>query len=364
MHTKFETQMKLESYDEELGVIVGYALISSINGERYFYDLQNTHYTESSIVKAVLKATRSGMTPSFHEHNSYKHAGHIAFMMPVTSSMSGAMGMTFDKTGLIVGIEATPEAIKKYKNGEYVGLSFGLWYDKTTTTYEEDLTTGSVMSIIENFELHEVSLTSDPLAPEAKISVYMSKAANTNPKKENHMTDEVHDEPLAIIAEDVTPKESFVKVSEKDFNEMKEAISASAKMIAELNLKQEKQEIVKIVQEELPTMQGNTEVLADVLASASSDKSKKEIIEMFRTVENLKQSFSEQKSAAPIMETKTQEVEVDVDAMSAMQAREHFNQIAMQASREKNISLSKAMSDIISNNKDAKAIYAKASRKI
>ena len=49
--------------------------------------------------------------------------GNYAFAFPLTTDIAKAMGISSDKTGLMVAYKPPPDVLAKFKSGEYTGFS-------------------------------------------------------------------------------------------------------------------------------------------------------------------------------------------------------------------------------------------------
>lgn len=118
-----KTERQLFKFDEKLGVAFGFAIVSKVDGERYF-DVQGDHIPESSMIRAscdFMQHSRVGKTM----HTGDK-TGDIVFAFPLTSDIAKSLGITTSKTGLLVGFRPSdPETIEQMERGEFSGFSIG-----------------------------------------------------------------------------------------------------------------------------------------------------------------------------------------------------------------------------------------------
>lgn len=114
---------QVSKVDEELGLIMGYAIVCSEQGEPYF-DLQGDHIPE----EAMLKAATDFMTHSAAacEMHSGGPIGSIVFAWPLTAEIALAMGLECKKTGLMIAMKPRdPAVVKMFRDGHYTGFSIG-----------------------------------------------------------------------------------------------------------------------------------------------------------------------------------------------------------------------------------------------
>jgi Putative phage serine protease XkdF len=109
--------------DEELGVIFGWGIVSSVDGEPYF-DSQGDWIPDDSMLKAsteFMVDIRIGK-----EMHAGEQAGTIVHSLPLTSDLAEAFGIECDRTGWIVGFKPhSAELLEKFRSGEYTGFSIG-----------------------------------------------------------------------------------------------------------------------------------------------------------------------------------------------------------------------------------------------
>lgn len=123
----------LLSVDVEHGLVVGWAIVSTVDGEPY-YDLNvdqegihkgeqvPEHFPEAAIIKAMIDAANVGIMAGNEMHKG-PDSGVYVGMFVVTQDIAKSMGMTTKKTGLAVQYHPTAEVLEKFKNGTYTGFS-------------------------------------------------------------------------------------------------------------------------------------------------------------------------------------------------------------------------------------------------
>jgi hypothetical protein len=108
--------------NNELGLVFGYAIVSSINGEDY-YDLQGDHISDSEILKAA--TTYMSGDRAVKEMHREDTDGKVIFAMPLTKDIAEALEIQTPIHGLLIGMKPSKEVFAKFKNGEYKGFSIG-----------------------------------------------------------------------------------------------------------------------------------------------------------------------------------------------------------------------------------------------
>ncbi len=123
---------KIAKVDESLGIVFGWAVICKVAGQDY-YDwnidsggvhkgkLIPEHITEPAMLKsaaAFMASDRPG-----NEMHEGGDVGKFLFAFPLTTDIAKAMGIACAKTGLMVGYQAPPAVLAKFKSGAYTGFS-------------------------------------------------------------------------------------------------------------------------------------------------------------------------------------------------------------------------------------------------
>jgi hypothetical protein len=112
---------------EKLGLVVGYAIVSKINGKEYF-DHHGDHIPEDAMLKAsmaFMKTSRISGDMHQRENGQPVMDGDVVFAFPMTDDIAKSLGITVEKTGLLVGISPSAEVLAKFESGEYTGFSIG-----------------------------------------------------------------------------------------------------------------------------------------------------------------------------------------------------------------------------------------------
>ena len=123
---------KIAKVDESLGIVFGWAVVCKVNGEDYYdwnVDRAGTHkgklvpehITETAMLKSAaefMDGERAG-----NEMHEGADVGKFLFAFPLTTDIAKAMGISCAKTGLMVGYQAPPAILAKFRDGEYTGFS-------------------------------------------------------------------------------------------------------------------------------------------------------------------------------------------------------------------------------------------------
>lgn len=114
---------KVKKVDEELGLVMGFAIVCKLNNEPYF-DTQGDYIPED----AMLKASTDFMENSREawEMHSGGRAGQILFAFPLTTEIAKAFEIETGTTGLMIAMKPENDAmLEKFRSGEFTGFSIG-----------------------------------------------------------------------------------------------------------------------------------------------------------------------------------------------------------------------------------------------
>lgn len=124
-------------YDEEHGLVFGYAIVCTEKGERYF-DQHGDHITFDGMLKATSDFMSSARTSGEMHEKVYfvdaagnrtavtKADGLVMYSLPVNESIAKALGWTgVEKAGWVIAMKPSAEVLAKCKAGQYTGFSIG-----------------------------------------------------------------------------------------------------------------------------------------------------------------------------------------------------------------------------------------------
>ena len=122
MSTDFRIDSKIAKVDDELGLVIGYAIVCDDGGEPYF-DLQGDHIPEDAMLKAWLDfASNSRVAGEMHKATE---RGTVVGSFPLTSDIAKSLGIEADRTGLLIAMKPDADMLGKFKSGELTGFSLG-----------------------------------------------------------------------------------------------------------------------------------------------------------------------------------------------------------------------------------------------
>ena len=126
----FGKQNDFIKVDQSLGLVFGWGIICTKNGEPYF-DTQGDHLTEDCMLDGVTDFAKSARTiRDMHiqgEEGVIK--GSVVHSFPLTSEVAKAFNISTETTGWMVAIAPEDKNIlNKFESGEYTGFSIGGQY--------------------------------------------------------------------------------------------------------------------------------------------------------------------------------------------------------------------------------------------
>jgi len=110
--------------DDSLGLVLGWAIVSSEDGVNPYFDLQDDHVTDEAIMQSTVDFMKhSRVAKEMHQGDAM---GTILFAWPMTADVRKSLGLGVGKTGLLVGMKPeSEEVLSKFKDGTYTGFSIG-----------------------------------------------------------------------------------------------------------------------------------------------------------------------------------------------------------------------------------------------
>ena len=119
----FELRAEVVKVDDSLGLVMGYALVCTEEGEPYF-DLQGDHVPDESMLKAALDFMKNSQVAK--EMHTGDQAGTVVFAWPMTADIAKAFGIVTNKTGLMIAIAPdSKDMLEKFQLGDLTGFSIG-----------------------------------------------------------------------------------------------------------------------------------------------------------------------------------------------------------------------------------------------
>lgn len=117
-----ELTCEVAKVDDELGLVVGWAIICDEDGVDYF-DLQGDHIPQDVMLKSTFAFAKSArVAKEMHEGDA---RGEVVFIFPMTAEIAKSIGVQTQKHGLLIGMAPDEEMLAKFKSGELRGFSIG-----------------------------------------------------------------------------------------------------------------------------------------------------------------------------------------------------------------------------------------------
>lgn len=114
--------------DSNLGLVFGFAIVSTLDGEPYF-DKQGDHIPEEAMLKAATDFMENSRVAK--EMHAGEPVGSIVFAYPLTKEIAKALDIETKQTGLLIAMKLNEEGLAKFKDGTYTGFSIGGAYGET-----------------------------------------------------------------------------------------------------------------------------------------------------------------------------------------------------------------------------------------
>jgi len=122
-NSSFQYNAEFVKVDEELGLVLGWAIICKKDGEPYF-DTQGDHIPEHGMLEAAVDFMLSDrISKEMHVGDG---KGKVVFLWPMTAEVAKAFGIETATTGMMIAVRPEdPEYLEAFKNGELTGFSIG-----------------------------------------------------------------------------------------------------------------------------------------------------------------------------------------------------------------------------------------------
>ena len=125
----FELRATISKVDDGLGLVMGWGIVCTEQGEPY-YDTQGDHIPDASMIEAVtdfMKSSRiAGVQHVEDEAGETVIKGTIVHSFPLTADTAEAFGITCEKTGWMVAMHPDDKSVlAKFRSGEFTGFSIG-----------------------------------------------------------------------------------------------------------------------------------------------------------------------------------------------------------------------------------------------
>lgn len=118
-----ESYAQILKVDDELGLVLGWAIICTIEDEEYF-DKQDDHIPDSGMLDAATDfMVNSRVAKEMHVDGE---KGTVVFAWPMTAEIAKAFDIETHQTGLMIAMKPdNDEMLEKFRDGTYKGFSIG-----------------------------------------------------------------------------------------------------------------------------------------------------------------------------------------------------------------------------------------------
>jgi hypothetical protein len=118
----FEQKGQIVKFDEQLGLVFGFAIVSTSDNEPYF-DVQGDHIPDDAMLKAATDfMENSRMAKEMHRGDA---RGSVVFAFPLTADIAKSLDIQTKHTGLLIAMKPDSEMLDKFKDGTLTGFSIG-----------------------------------------------------------------------------------------------------------------------------------------------------------------------------------------------------------------------------------------------
>ena len=116
------TKAEVVKVDSNLGLVFGFAIVSTIDGEPY-YDAHLDHIPDDAMLKESCDfMEKSRVVKEMHQG---EQRGSVVFAFPLTAEIAKALDITTKRTGLLIAMKPAPEMLARFVDGTYTGFSIG-----------------------------------------------------------------------------------------------------------------------------------------------------------------------------------------------------------------------------------------------
>jgi hypothetical protein len=120
--TEFKGKAQVLKVDSNLGLVFGFAIVSTLDGEPYF-DKQGDHIPEDAMLKAATDFMEHSRIAK--EMHAGDQQGSVVFAFPLTADIAKSLGIVTKQTGLLIAMKPSAEVLTKFQDGTYTGFSIG-----------------------------------------------------------------------------------------------------------------------------------------------------------------------------------------------------------------------------------------------
>lgn len=118
----FSSKAQVVKVDSNLGLVFGFAIVSTLDGEPYF-DAQGDHIPDDAMLKAATDFMEHSRIAK--EMHAGDQQGSVVFAFPLTADIAKALDIACPRTGLLIAMKPSETVLGKFQDGTYTGFSIG-----------------------------------------------------------------------------------------------------------------------------------------------------------------------------------------------------------------------------------------------
>ena len=119
---EFSASGEVLKIDDKLGIVLGYAVISTDGGKPY-YDLQGDHIPDNALLKASCDFMENSRVVK--DMHSETDSGSVVFAFPMTLEIAKSLDIQVKRSGLLIGMKPSKSMFEKFRSGKLKGFSIG-----------------------------------------------------------------------------------------------------------------------------------------------------------------------------------------------------------------------------------------------
>lgn len=125
---------EVTNVDEEHGLVFGFAIVSTVDGEPYYdlnVDVDGVHkgqrvpenIPDEAVLDCYVDVRKQESRLAGNVMHEGPDSGQFYDLFPMTAEIAKALDITTKRTGLLCVYKPEPEVLAKFKSGEFTGFS-------------------------------------------------------------------------------------------------------------------------------------------------------------------------------------------------------------------------------------------------
>ena len=134
MSPKLVKVNEIMSVDDEHGLVIGFAIVSTVDGEPYFdlnVDQDGVHkgkrvpenIPDEAVLDCYVDVRKSSTALPGNVMHSGPDSGVYYDLFPLTAEIAKSLDITTKRTGLLCVYKPEPDVLEKFKDGTFKGFS-------------------------------------------------------------------------------------------------------------------------------------------------------------------------------------------------------------------------------------------------